>query len=97
MFVRTEERDWQIYHIIAEKPEITVDEVCRAACTEESIAEESLERLQRYKLISRTGDSCAVKSIQEMLIAAELERLMKDSPMYMENGVIKVRNENEEE
>ena len=97
MFVREEDRDWHIYHIIAEKSGINVDEVCRVACTEKEVAEESLERLQRYKLISRSGDAYAVKSIQEMLIAAEMERAMKDSPMYMENGVIKVRKECEEE
>jgi hypothetical protein len=96
LFVREEDRDWQIYHIIAEKSGITVNEICSAACAEIDVAEDSLERLQRYKLISRTGDTCAVKSIQEMLIAAEMERIMKDSPMYMENGVIKVRTEREE-
>ncbi|WAI01487.1 hypothetical protein [Methanogenium organophilum] len=95
--MRAEERDWQIYHIIAEKSEITVDEVCTMACTAKEVAEDSLERLQKYKLISRTGDTCAVKSIQEILIAAELERVMNDSPIYMENGVIKVHKESEDE
>ncbi|KAF1078303.1 hypothetical protein MKMG_00797 [Methanogenium sp. MK-MG] len=64
--------------------------------TEESIAEESLERLQRYGLISRKNETCAVKSIQEILMTAELKRAMKDSPIYMEDGVIKVRQEKED-
>ena len=95
--MREEERDWQIYHIIAEKPGITVDEVCSVACTKKTIAEDSVNRLQKFKLISRKGDAYAVKSIQEMLITAELERAMKDSPIYMENGVIKVQKESENE
>ena len=95
--MREEERDWQIYHIIAEKPGITVDEVCSVAGTKKTIAEDSVNRLQKFKLISRKGDAYAVKSIQEMLITAELERAMKDSPIYMENGVIKVQKESENE
>jgi predicted transcriptional regulator len=95
--VRAEDRDWQIYHIIAENSEITVDEICKMAGREEIIAEESLERLQRYGLISRKGEKCAAKSIQQILISAELERTMKDSPIYMENGVIKVRKDRGDE
>lgn len=94
--MRSEERDWQIYHILAEKSEITMDEICKMACTEESIARESLERLERYRLISRKGDAWVIKSIQEILLTAEIERAMKNTPMYMENGVIKVRTESEE-
>ncbi len=95
--VRPEDRDWQIYHIIAEKSEITVDEICRMAGREEHIAKESLERLEKYHLISRKGETCAPKSIQEILISTELERTMKNSPIYMENGVIKVRKERGDE
>jgi len=96
LFVREEDRDWQIYHIIAEKSGITVDEICNVTCTKKDVAEDSLARLHKYKLISRAGDACAVKSIQEMLVAAELERAMQGSSMYMENGVIKVRTERED-
>ncbi|WFN34907.1 hypothetical protein L1S32_01960 [Methanogenium sp. S4BF] len=94
--MRSEERDWQIYHILAEKSAITLDELCMMAGTEESVAEESLERLERYRLISRKDDAWVIKSLHEILLTAELERIMKDSPMYMENGVIKVRTEGEE-
>ncbi|WP_460007310.1 hypothetical protein [Methanogenium cariaci] len=95
--MRAEDRDWQIYHIIAEKSEIPVDEICRMTGTEEHIIEESLERLQRYSLISRKNDTCTAKSIQEILISAELKQAMKDSPIYMEDGVIKVRKEGGDE
>ena len=64
---------------------------------EERVAEESLKRLHTYHLISRKEDTCTPKSIHEMLIAAEVKRAMKDSPIYMENGVIKVRKESEDE
>jgi hypothetical protein len=93
--VRSEDRDWQIYHILVEKSEMTLEELCRVACTEESVAEESLERLERYRLISRKDDLWATKSLQEIILCAEMEQLMKDSPIYLENGVIKVRKESE--
>jgi hypothetical protein len=95
--VRSEERDWQIYHIFVEKSEITLDELCRMACTEESVAEESLERLERYRLISRKDDAWAIKSLQEIILTAQIEQVMNDSSIYMENGVIKVRTERENE
>ncbi len=91
--MRAEDRDWQIYHIIADKSEITVDEVCKLTGREESIAEESLERLNRYGLISRKEDKYAANSIQAFMITAEMKRAMKDSPIYMEDGVIKVKKE----
>ena len=95
--MRPEDRDWQIYHIIADKSEITTDEICKLTGREESIAEESLERLEKYHLISRKEDKYVPKSIQSILISAELKQTMKDSPIYMEDGVIKVRKESEDE
>ena len=67
------------------------------ACTEESVAEESLERLERYRLISRKDDAWAIKSLQEIILTAQIEQVMNDSSIYMENGVIKVRTERENE
>jgi len=64
---------------------------------EENIAEESLERLEKYHMISRKGDTCAANSIQGILISAELKRTMKDSPIYMEDGIIKVKKEGGDE
>ena len=93
--MRSEERDWQIYHILVEKSPITLDELCRMACTEEDVAEESLERLERYRLVSQEEDAWAIKSLQEIILTNEMDQMMKDSPVYMENGVIKVRKESE--
>ncbi len=76
---------------------MTLDELCRVACTEESVAEESLERLERYRLISRKDEAWAIKSLQEIILTAQIEQVMNDSPIYMENGVIKVRTERENE
>ena len=94
--MRSEGRDWQIYHILVEKSEMTLDGLCRVACTEENVAEESLERLERYRLIYRKDDAWAIKSLQEIILTNEVDQMMKDSPVYMENGVIKVRTESEE-
>ncbi|MDE4907448.1 hypothetical protein L0665_02280 [Methanogenium marinum] len=95
--MRAEDRDWQIYHIIADKSEINVDEICKMSGREEHIAKESLDRLEKYHLISRKGETCSSKSIQEILITAEMKQAMKDSPIYMEDGVIKVRKEGGDE
>ena len=95
--MRPEDRDWQIYHIIADKSEITVDEICKMTGREKNVAEESLERLENFHLISRKCDKYEAKSIQDILISAELKQAMKDSPIYMEDGVIKVRKEGGDE
>ncbi|NYT05941.1 MAG: MarR family transcriptional regulator [Methanomicrobiales archaeon] len=89
--MREEEIDWILYHIITATDTIALPELCLRAGVSEEIALASAERLERGMLIARNGDSLRALSVQESLLLCQL-RHAGNSPITVENGVIKVRD-----
>jgi hypothetical protein len=91
--VRDEEIDWCIYRLIADKDAMTVSGVIACSWLESSIVEASLRRLIRAGLIAQIQDRLSLLSFQETLIQQQLQE--DQSPVYLEEGVIKVKFERE--
>lgn len=87
--MRNEELDWKIYHVIAQNP-VKLPELIRIMEEPDDLIIESVNRLLASHLIVRQGEHLRVTSIQELLIHCQL-KYSKDSPIYLDGGVIKVR------
>jgi hypothetical protein len=88
--VKEEDADWLIYHLIVQKPEITVEDLVMASGLDLLIVDASLERLTRYLLIDREGKKLRVLNFGESLIRCQV-KYSDDLPYTIENGVIKER------
>ena len=53
----------------------------------------SIERLEHYLLIQRSGEMIRLLSIQESLIACRCRHSRVDLPFVIENGVIRAKKE----
>jgi hypothetical protein len=93
--VREEEFDWTLYHIIAARNTITVPELCTDTGFSREDVEGSMARLERNCLICRTGEDVRPLSIQESLVMCHMNHA-QDSPIVVEDGVIKYRPPREE-
>ncbi len=91
--MREEDLDWLLYHRIAGQNGITPDELAAGTGHDLSIVSSSVERLERYHLIGRSGEHLQVLSIQDSLMSCRLKNAMDDLPFVIENGVIKARND----
>jgi len=89
--VKPEDIDWKIYHIIAADESVTMQELTEAVDIPASEIEASVKRLERNFLIKRINDHILVCSIEESLLASQMRP--DDSPVYIENGVIRVKPE----
>lgn len=89
--MREEDLDWILYHRIAEQDGIGIDELASATGHDRTAVEASVERLERYLLIGRSGDTCRPLSVQESLVKCQLKHAMEDLPFVIEDGVIKAR------
>ncbi|MDD1703247.1 MAG: MarR family transcriptional regulator [Methanoregula sp.] len=88
--MKEEDIDWTIYHLIPGGSEISRDELARKSGFDTAVVAASLDRLTRYLLIERTGDSARLLSIGESLIKCQT-KYDKSLPFVIENGVIKER------
>jgi hypothetical protein len=88
--VKEEDADWLIYHLIVQKPAITVEDLVMASGLDLLIVDASLERLTRYLLIDREGKKLRVLNFGESLIRCQV-KYSDDLPYTIENGVIKER------
>ena len=68
--VREEDLDWAIYHHIPENGGVTTDDLAEATGLECALISASLERLEHYLLIRRSGGG-ELLSIQESLIECQ--------------------------
>jgi predicted transcriptional regulator len=93
--VREEDLDWFLYHRIADSDGIGIDELAISAGRDRTAVEAAVERLERYLLIGRSGDTLRVLSVQESLMKCKLKHAMEDLPFVIENGVIKARKNDE--
>ena len=89
--MREEEIDWSIYHIIAYKNSASIDEISSKSGFENEIITESLKRLESNCLIRYEGEKAGLLSVHEMLLKCRIKHAVcdPDSPVIIENGVIK--------
>ncbi len=92
--VREEDLDWAIYHCIPESGGVPTKDLVATTGFEASEVMASLERLERYLLIRRSGEVVRLLSIQESLIECQC-RYTRDLPFTIENGVIKAKRNEE--
>jgi len=90
--VRDEDIDWIIYHRIPERSGITVAELAAGTGLSEDAVGASVARLCRYLLARESEGRVHVMSIQESLLEC-MCRHESNSPIYVENGVIKVKQD----
>ena len=88
--MKEEDVDWLLYHIIAQKGEVTADDLADMSGLDAAAVTTSLDRLDRYLLIDRTGGKTRALSIGEALIKCQAKN-DETLPYIIENGVIKAR------
>jgi DNA-binding MarR family transcriptional regulator len=93
--VREEDLDWAIYHRIPETDGITAEDLAAATGFEPGAVTASLERLERYLLVRRSGETVRLLSIQESLIECQCRHTRDDLPFVIENGVVRAKRRDE--
>lgn len=91
IYVRQEEIDWSIYHIIAYENIVSTEGISSKTGFDEETVKESLKRLESSSLIGYDGENAKILSIQEMILKCKIKNTASapDSPVIIENGVIK--------
>ncbi|WP_292517783.1 MarR family transcriptional regulator [Methanoculleus sp.] len=89
--MREEDLDWAVYHGIPQTGSITVEDLAAATGLEPGAVTASLERLEHYLLVRRTGDTVRLLSIQESLIECQCRYTADDLPFVIENGVVRAK------
>ena len=89
--MREEDLDWTVYHRIPENGSITARDLVAATGFEPGAVMASLERLEHYLLVRRSGDGVRLLSIQESLIKCQCRHTTEDLPFVIENGVIRAK------
>jgi len=90
ILVREEELDWVVYHRIGDDAVSTVASIAQALGCSECEIDASCRRLEKNLLIERAGEGYRRLSFVESLASCQM-RYCSDMPVYMENGVIKVK------
>ena len=88
--MKEEDADWLIYHLIAREKETAADELATESGLDPAAVTASLERLDRYLLIDRTGGKIRALSVGEAIIKCQAKN-DATLPYVIENGVIKAR------
>jgi len=88
--VKEEDTDWLIYHLIGQEPSMAVEVLISASGLDSCTVEASLERLERYLLVVRTGRKVRALGLSEALLQCQI-KYSYDLPYTIENGVIKER------
>jgi hypothetical protein len=88
--VREEDLDWLIYHRIPEKDGISIEDLIESTGHDTTAIRASLERLERYCLIGRSGEMVRLLSFQESLVKCHCKHT-EDLPFFYEDGVIKAK------
>jgi|GEM_PF-199239 predicted transcriptional regulator len=88
--VKDEDADWLIYHLVAEGPSTTVDELVLTSGLDTSEVDKSLGRLERNLLIEQREGRVRVLTIGESLLLCQIN-YSKDLPYTIENGVVRER------
>ena len=88
--MKGEDADWLIYHLIAQKSNVTAEELVKESGLDAATVDASLDRLDHNLLIDRTGGKIRVLSVGESLIKCQA-KYDNELPYVIENGVIKAR------
>lgn len=91
--MRKEDIDWTVYHIISATDTITIEEISSRSGYSLDIIECAISRLKKTNLIDQENDNVRALSIPETILRCQIKYQVKDSPIYLENGVIKVKPE----
>lgn len=95
--MREEDLDWEVYHLIVADPEADAGVLAAHLRCSPAEIQASLRRLERASLIEQgEGGRLRVLSIQEMLIRCQA-RYCRDTPFVIENGVIKLKQDQEQD
>jgi hypothetical protein len=92
--VREEEQDWLVYCHIAARERITVPELEAATGLPRPSVEASADRLVRGLIVEREGESLRAMATGESLAKCQINR-SDCSPIVIENGVIRVRKDDD--
>jgi hypothetical protein len=91
--MRDEDLDWEIYHALLDGKVRT--EADLAGCGyDPGLVEASLCRLEKSLLIERSGDTVRPLSVQEVILLCQVKN-ERDCPLVFDNGVIRVRIDEE--
>ena len=93
--MRTEDLDWKIYHLIVDGAPIEKDALRELVNATPEELDASLSRLSRSFLIRRTGEGYVPTTIWEALVGCQA-RYARDSPIIIEDGVIRAKTKKEE-
>jgi len=90
--VKEEDADWIIYHLVAQKDTITMEELIAVSEMDAETVRASLARLERYLLIERSGTSVRALTIGEAVLKCQIKNTM-DPGFEIVDGVIRARKE----
>lgn len=93
--MKDEEIDWALYHMLEDGKPTKITELCERSGFSPEIVSNSLTRLENNCLICVTGDCANLLSLSDMMMINEL-KYAPNFPVYMENGVIKIKPEKNE-
>ena len=89
--MREEDLDWKIYHILVANEKCTISSLIDMSGTDEEAVLKSLNRLENNCLIKKKEDIAQILSLQETIMRNSVRSAVvdADSPIIIENGVIK--------
>ncbi|MDD3932976.1 MAG: MarR family transcriptional regulator [Methanoculleus sp.] len=93
--MREEDLDWVVYHRIPETGGITAEDLVATTGFESGAVAASLERLERYLLVRRSGEMVHLLSLQESLIGCQCRCAKDNMPFVIENGIIRAKRSKE--
>ncbi len=89
--MREENIDWSVYHIIAATDAATIEEISSRSGYSIDIIESAISRLKKTNLVNQKNENVRALSIQEIILRCQIKYQRKDSPIYLEDGIIKVK------
>ena len=90
--MKAEDYDWEIYHIIAAEQGCREEKISEHSGFSPEIIQDSLCRLVSHSLIESRDSIYRVCSIDQFMIANHVKH-DPGSQIYIENGVVKVKNQ----
>jgi hypothetical protein len=93
--MKDEDRDWIIYHLAIREKNTRLDDLVRDSGFSRDLVRESVERLEKGFLLDISGECIRALGVGESMVRCQC-RFMKDSPIIVENGVIRARKPDRE-
>lgn len=93
--MKEEDRDWIIYHLAIRTARSSFADLVRDSGFSDDVVRDSVFRLEKKFLLDVSGDEIRGLSIGESLVRCQC-RYMKDSPVVIENGVVRACRRSEE-